>query len=63
MQEKKKILMGEKGYVPHIAITNKKMNLNPDISEILTKHTVNDVMNQNPKLRRDNCDRTSQEIA
>ena len=46
--------MGEKGYVPPYTITNKTVNLISDISEILTKLTINDAMNQNPKLRREN---------
>lgn len=46
--------MGEKGYVPPYTITNKTVNLISDISEILTKLTINNAMNQNPKLRSEN---------
>lgn len=51
--------MVEKGYFPTFTLTNRTLILIPDISEILTKLTINDVMNQTPKLRRDNRDRTS----
>ena len=50
--------MGEKGYVPPYTITDKTVNLISEITEILTRLTINDKMNQNPKLRRDNRIRT-----
>ncbi len=50
--------MGEKGYVPPYTITDKTVNLISKITELLTKLTINDKMNHNPKLRRDNRIRT-----
>lgn len=50
--------MSEKGYVPPYTITDKTVNLISEITEILTRLTINDKMNHNPKLRRDNRIRT-----
>ncbi|MDF2948879.1 MAG: uncharacterized protein K0R07_900 [Sedimentibacter sp.] len=46
--------MSEKGYVPPYTITDKTVNLISDITEIITKITINDNMSNNPRLRRDN---------
>ncbi|MCB2290935.1 Fic family protein [Clostridium sp. CS001] len=50
--------MSEKGYVPPYTITDKTVNLISDITEIITKITINDNMSNNPRLRRDNRIRT-----
>ncbi len=50
--------MSEKGYIPPYTITDKTVNLISAISEIITKITINDSMNNNPRLRRDNRIRT-----
>ncbi len=43
-----------KGYIPPYTITDKTVNLISNITEIITKIKINDTMNNNPKLRRDN---------
>ncbi len=50
--------MSEKGYIPPYTITDKTVNLISAITEIITKITVNDNMNNNPRLRRNNRIRT-----
>ncbi|HHX61173.1 MAG TPA: Fic family protein [Epulopiscium sp.] len=50
--------MSEKGYLPPYTITDKIVNLISDITEIITKITINDNMNSNPRLRRDSRIRT-----
>jgi len=50
--------MSEKGYVPPYTITDKTVNLVSNITEIITKITINDNMSNNPRLRRDNRIRT-----
>lgn len=47
-------------YVPPYTITDKTVNLISKITEIVTKITINDHMNKNPRLRRDNRIRTIQ---
>ena len=46
--------MADKGYTPPYTITDEILNLVSDITEILTKLTIDDKMNYNPRLRRDN---------
>ena len=46
--------MPDKGYTPPYTITDEILNLVSDITEILTKLTIDDKMNYNPRLRRDN---------
>lgn len=46
--------MTDKGYTPPYTITDEILNLVSDITEILTKLTIDDKMNYNPRLRRDN---------
>lgn len=46
--------MNEKGYIPPYTITDKIVNLISDITEILTRITINENMKNNPRLRRDN---------
>lgn len=50
--------MSESGYVPPYTITDRVVNLISDITEIITKITINDNMSNNPRLRRDNRIRT-----
>ncbi|MCF8020627.1 MAG: Fic family protein [Vallitaleaceae bacterium] len=50
--------MSEKGYVPPYTITDMTVNLVSNITELITKITINDNMSNNPKLRRDNRIRT-----
>lgn len=50
--------MSEIGYVPPYTITDKTVNLISEITEIITKITINDQMNNNPRLRRDSRIRT-----
>ncbi len=50
--------MGEKGYVPPYTITDKTVNIVSNITEIVTKITINDNMSNNPRLQRDNRIRT-----
>jgi len=50
--------MTEKGYVPPYTITDKTVNLISNITELITKITINDNMRNNPRLRRDNRIRT-----
>ena len=50
--------MSEKGYAPPYTITDRTVNLISDITEIITKITINDNMSNNPRLRRDNRIRT-----
>lgn len=50
--------MKEKGYVPPYTITDKTVNLVSNITEIITKITINDNMSNNQRLRRDNRIRT-----
>ena len=50
--------MSEKGYIPPYIISDKTVNLISDITEIITKITINDNMSNNPRLRRDNRIRT-----
>lgn len=46
--------MTEKGYIPPYTISDKIVNLISEITEILTKFTIDEKMNPNPRLRRDN---------
>ena len=46
--------MKEKKYMPPYTISDKIVNLVSEITEILTKLTINEKMNPNPRLRRDN---------
>ena len=46
--------MTDKGYTPPYTITDEILNLVSDITEILTKLTIDDKMNYNPRFRRDN---------
>lgn len=46
--------MGEKGYIPPYTISDKTVNLISYITEVLTRLTIDDKMNSNPRLRRDN---------
>lgn len=50
--------MSEKGYKPPYTITDKTVNLISEVTEILTKLTINDKMSNNLRLRRDNRIRT-----
>jgi Fic family protein len=50
--------MSEKSYVPPYTITDKTVNLVSNITELITKITINDNMSNNPRLRRDNRIRT-----
>jgi len=50
--------MKEKGYFPPYTITDKTVNLISDITEIVTKITIDDNWNNNLRLRRDNRIRT-----
>lgn len=50
--------MNEKGYIPPYTITDKVVNLVSDITEIITKISINDYMSNNPRLRKDNRVRT-----
>lgn len=50
--------MKEKDYAPPYTITDKIVNLISDITEMITKITINDKMSSNPRLRRDNRIRT-----
>lgn len=50
--------MSEKGYIPPYTISDKIVNLISDITEIITKITINYTMSNNPRLRRDNRIRT-----
>jgi Fic family protein len=50
--------MNEKGYVQPYTITDKTVNLVSNITEIITKITINDNMSNSPRLRRDNRIRT-----
>lgn len=46
--------MADKGYTLPYTITDEILNLVSDITEILTKLTIDDKMNYNPRFRRDN---------
>ena len=46
--------MSRNGYVPPYTISDKTVNLISGITEIITEITINDNMNSNPRLRRDN---------
>lgn len=46
--------MSVNGYVPPYTLTDKTVNLISEITEIITKITINDQMSNNPRLRRDN---------
>jgi Fic family protein len=46
--------MSENGYVPPYTISDKTVNLISGIAEIITEITIQDNMNPNPRLRRDN---------
>ncbi len=50
--------MNERGYVPPYTISDKTVNLISEITEIITKITINDQMSHNPQLRRENRIRT-----
>lgn len=52
--------MSKKKYIPPYTITDKTVNLVSKITEILTKLTINQQMNPNPRLRRDNRVKTIQ---
>jgi len=52
--------MSDNNYKPPYTITDKIVNLIADITGILTKITINDKMNRNPRLRRDNRIKTIQ---
>lgn len=46
--------MAEKGYIPPYTISNQIVNVISEITEILMRLTIDDKMNPNPRLRRDN---------
>lgn len=46
--------MAEKGYTPPYTISDRIVNLVSEITEILTKLTIDEKMKPNPRLRRDN---------
>lgn len=50
--------MSKIGYTPPYTITDKIVNLISEITEIITKITINDQMSNNPRLRRDSRIRT-----
>lgn len=52
--------MKENLYIPPYTITDKTVNLVSQITELITRITINDRMNKNPKLRRDNRIKTIQ---
>jgi Fic family protein len=56
----RRFVMSENSYVPPYTITDKTANLISGISEIITRITINDSMNKNLKLRRDNRIKTIQ---
>lgn len=50
--------MSESNYKPPFTLTNKTINLISSITEVATRISINDKMNSNPRLRRDNRIRT-----
>lgn len=52
--------MSQSGYRPPYTLTDKIVNLISDITEIMTKITIEDELNLNPKLRRNNRVKTIQ---
>lgn len=52
--------MSEKGYIPPYTITDKTVNMISQITEIITRITINDNMSPNPRLRRENRVKTIQ---